>query len=163
MKVFVNEHQFKYSWRNITLAYFNKYPNKFSQHVKEIDCYDRQLVDNLLIIRRILTFEIKLPWIIENLKSYFLPDYNSGYIHETITIDPVNRSMQTVSRSLITNNYLSVVEKSSYVKDEDNTVYNQRICINTPYKIVEEFVYKLLSNKSNTGIQALDEIASRLL
>lgn len=157
MKTFTNQHTFNSTWSKVTLAYFNKYPNNYNKNVKEIDYYYRDFNEDIITLKRLVTFNIELPFYINKLKSYFLPDFDKGIIQETILIDRNTNKMSIVAKNLINNKYLNVTENSLYYSKDNTTHYEQTFYIDTPYKIIEEFVYKTLKSKSKTGIQVIQE------
>jgi 4-amino-4-deoxychorismate lyase len=157
MVVYKNSYTFDSDLKSISLAYFNKYPNRLSTHIINVDTYSRELQDNKLIISRIIDFDVKLPWFFERLRSKFLDKDYYKFLKEKITIDRDNNSMNIEVKNLIQNNYLNIIERSEYKCYNKKCIYNQSIVIDTPFSIVEKFVYNLLQGKSNSSIMIMEE------
>jgi hypothetical protein len=157
MVVFNNSHIFNCDFKDITLAYFNKYPNRLNTHIKEIDCYDKEIIEDTLVIKKILRFDYSLPWFLNTLRKKFLNNDKYTYLHETIVVDRTVNTMAIEVKNLYHNDYLNIIERSEYNCINDKCKYKQQIIIDTPFDLVERFVYNILKNKSHSSIQIMEE------
>ncbi|KAJ3040573.1 hypothetical protein HDV00_010753 [Rhizophlyctis rosea] len=97
VKFFATTSTFPYSWDNVSLAVWKKYPNPFASHVLSADVIDREVdpVTGVMTTTRLFLKEGNLPkW---GLALLHVPE---AFIIEQSTVDPVNRTMTTTTRNL---------------------------------------------------------------
>lgn len=89
MKFFEGEDVFQYSWMQVAQAFWKRYPNPFSKHVRTEDVLYRQVEEGILHTKRLLTKTVRV--------SYF--GYNISIKNEPILeesfIDPQNKTIKT--------------------------------------------------------------------
>ncbi|KAJ5124473.1 uncharacterized protein N7515_008298 [Penicillium bovifimosum] len=119
MKFFENQFTYDYSFPAVSLAYFLRYPNPYSQHVLTTDVIDRYVdpaTQRLHTIRLHLK-KSKIPsGILKLLPKGMGGSDSSGqsYILEKTIVDAREGWMETESRNMEWTGILSVVEKQLY-------------------------------------------------
>ncbi|KAJ5111192.1 hypothetical protein N7532_001727 [Penicillium argentinense] len=119
MKCFYNEHAYDYPFSAVSLAYFLRYPNRYSRHVLSTDVIEQFIDPNThrLHSTRLHLKRTKIPLNILKLVPKRLggSDHSAqSYILETSVIDPTQGWMKTESRNLEWTGILSVVERQHY-------------------------------------------------
>lgn len=106
-----NKHTFRHDFETVTLAYFNRYPNPFSKHVKSIDTIDRYIdKDGKLHQTKLILKAGRLPkWVVP-----FLGKINTSWVVEKTVVDPKKRTMVTYNCNLDHTKMLRVEESTKY-------------------------------------------------
>jgi PRELI-like family len=95
VKFFNSSTDYPFSWQNVTLALFNKYPNPHSAHVLSADVIDRHVENGILHTTRLLKKSSKVPkW------GQYLLRFNEAYIIELSQVDLNTMTMTTTTRNL---------------------------------------------------------------
>ncbi|CAI7625859.1 unnamed protein product [Penicillium pancosmium] len=119
MKFVYDKRAYNYPFTAVSLAYFLRYPNRYSLHVLATDVIERFIDPNTnrLHSTRLHLKQTKVPSSILKL----IPKGSSGsdhstksYILETSIVDPTEGWMRTESRNLEWTGILSVVERQLY-------------------------------------------------
>ncbi|XP_061783966.1 PRELI domain containing 1a [Nerophis lumbriciformis] len=109
----------KSSWDQVCLAFWQRYPNPYSNHVLTEDIIFREVTPaNCLISRRLLTKTSLSPrW----MKRY-LPKQmsSSAYILEDSVVDPQKRTMTTLTWNITHARLMSVEERCEYSINPEN-------------------------------------------
>lgn len=119
MKVIYDKREFTYPFTAVSLAYFLRYPNRYSLHVLATDVIERFIDPNTnrLHSTRLHLKQTKVPSNILKLiaKGRSGSDHSTkSYILETSIVDPTEGWMRTESRNLEWTGILSVVERQHY-------------------------------------------------
>lgn len=134
MKFVYDEREFNYPFTAVSLAYFLRYPNRYSLHVLATDVIERFIDPNTnrLHSTRLHLKQTKVPSSILKL----IPNGRSGsdhstesYILETSIVDPTEGWMRTESRNLEWTGILNVVERQHYqrLRASENAQTRNRI------------------------------------
>ncbi|KPP65711.1 PRELI domain-containing protein 1, mitochondrial-like [Scleropages formosus] len=109
----------KSSWDQVLVAFWQRYPNPYSNHVLTEDIVFREVTsDNRLISRRLLTKTSRVPRWAER----YLPAHvaRSAYIIEDSIVEPECRTMTTVTWNISHARLMSVEERCVYRVNPDN-------------------------------------------
>ncbi|KAI0209400.1 PRELI domain-containing protein 1, mitochondrial [Lamellibrachia satsuma] len=109
---------FKFSWDQVAIAFWNRYPNPYSTHVLSEDTVCRRVIGSKLYSTRLLTKKnnYKLPHWAER----FLPASKDICIVEESVIDRKNKTLTTYTRNIVMTRVMQVEEKCVYRPSEDN-------------------------------------------
>ncbi|XP_027010587.1 PRELI domain containing 1a [Tachysurus fulvidraco] len=110
----------KGTWDQVSQAFWQKYPNPYSNHVLTEDIIFREVTpENCLISRRLLTKTSRVPRWAEK----FLPSHmaSKAYIIEDSVVDPQKRTMVTFTWNISHARLLSVQERCVYTVSHDNS------------------------------------------
>lgn len=101
-----------YSWTNVALAFFHRYPNPNSFHVLTVDTIERRVTtEGYLYTKRLLTKTNKVPkWG----KFLFKNKSPSTTVIEESLIDPVQMTISTFTRNIGLTSLMCVTEKNLY-------------------------------------------------
>ncbi len=80
MLTFYINYVFNYSWKDVTYAHWNKYPNAYNTNVTHIDILDRNVENNILKTTRLITTKFNLPDFLNKFAC-------ENYVIETSEID----------------------------------------------------------------------------
>lgn len=110
-------HIFNNDFASVSLAFFNRYPNPYSQNVLSLDTLSRQVdQDGKLHSTRLIKKNGKLPrWV-----SPFLGRITTTWIIETSIVDPKKMIMETYMCNIDHTSIMKVEEYTSYQCDSDN-------------------------------------------
>lgn len=114
----------KSSWDQVFLAFWQRYPNPYSNHVLTEDIIFREVTpDNCLISRRLLTKTSRAPRWAEK----FLPAHmaQKAYIIEDSVVDPQGRTMTTLTWNISHARVMSVEERCVYRVNPDNNSWTE--------------------------------------
>ncbi|XP_061581021.1 PRELI domain containing 1a [Cololabis saira] len=109
----------KSTWDQVCIAFWQKYPNPYSNHVLTEDIIFREVTPtNCLISRRLLTKTSRSPRWMER----YLPKHmaSSAYIIEDSIIDPQQRTMTTMTWNISHARLMSVEERCKYRINPEN-------------------------------------------
>ncbi|XP_076878852.1 PRELI domain containing 1a isoform X2 [Brachyhypopomus gauderio] len=110
----------KGTWDQVSTAFWQRYPNPYSNHVLTEDIIFREVTpDSCLISRRLLTKTSRAPRWAEN----FLPTHKArkAYIIEDSIVDPQSRTMITLTWNITHTYFMSVEERCLYSVNSDNS------------------------------------------
>lgn len=114
-----NKHTFQHDFETVTLAYFNRYPNPYSKHVKSIDTVEKYIdLEGKLHQTKLIRKCGHLP----NWVRPFLGTISSSWIVEKTVVDPICRTMQTYNCNLDYTKLLTVEESTFYKYDFEKGV-----------------------------------------
>ncbi len=114
-----NNHTFQHDFETVTLAYFNRYPNPYSKHVKSIDTVDKYIDrEGKLHQTKLICKCGHLP----NWVKPFLGKISSSWIVEKTVVDPIHRTMQTYNCNIDYTKLLTVEESTVYKFDFEKGV-----------------------------------------
>lgn len=119
MRFVYDKREYTYPFTAVSLAYFLRYPNRYSLHVLATDVIERFIDPNTnrLHSTRLHLKQTKVPSSILKLvlKGSSGSDHSTkSYILETSIVDPTEGWMRTESRNLEWTGILSVVERQHY-------------------------------------------------
>lgn len=161
VKLYKSEHEFKHPWEHVTAAFWRKYPNDLSTHVKEVDTYSRYLTPcGKLVTHRLMRCESAMPsW----LSSLGVPA--SMYVAETTIVDSKEKKMIIRSRNLTGANVMVAEEECSYMPsatNPNNTRYVQSAAIRAFLPMFsgkfEQYSYANMAAKSKHGLHTMEQL-----
>lgn len=121
VKFYSSNFSYDYDFNAVSLAYFLRYPNKWSPHVTSTDTISRQYnadTQRLTTVRLHVKRSRLPPAVLKLLPRSSLGAAEDGstqsYILEKSVVDVKEGWMQTESRNLDWNNILSVIERHTY-------------------------------------------------
>ncbi|KAG5359182.1 Protein UPS2 [Yarrowia sp. C11] len=127
MKFFDSRHFFNYSWEQVSIANWKKYPNEVSTHVIAVDVLRREVDPNSGVLRteRLITCKQSIPkWLLA-----LVGGEEVSYVREVSEVDPKARTVVMRSTNMTMNNLLLVFETCTYSADPENpatkTVFDQ--------------------------------------
>lgn len=108
-KYFENSTVFNFSWDQVAVGYWKRYPNPQSAHVLSEDTYSREVKDGCLYTKRLLTKTNRVPKWGERF-------YNAKSVKvlEESMVDPEKKILVTYTRNLGYTKIMSVVERVEY-------------------------------------------------
>eukprot|EP00039_Didymoeca_costata_P002733 m.62177 g.62177 ORF g.62177 m.62177 type:complete len:176 (-) comp11492_c0_seq2:61-588(-) len=110
------EYLFNETFENVTLAFWNKYPNPISSHVLSVDTISREVDDNgRLCTTRLLTKVGKKPQWMMNIFPGTL-----AYVIEVSTLDPKERKLTTFTKNITLTSICLAEEKCVYTVSKEN-------------------------------------------
>ncbi|XP_070850760.1 protein preli-like [Drosophila suzukii] len=107
---------FDYSWKNVVVAYWNRYPNPSSAHVLTEDTIQREVRDGKLFSRRLLSKTNPVP-------KWGARFYNNlpVKIVEDSVLDPVKKTFTTFTRNLGMTKIMAIDEIVVYSEQKDGS------------------------------------------
>ncbi|KAH8401653.1 hypothetical protein KR009_007180 [Drosophila setifemur] len=107
---------FDYSWMNVVMAYWNRYPNPSSSHVLTEDTIQREVRDGKLYSRRLLSKTNPVP-------KWGARFYNNVPVKivEDSVLDPVKKTFTTFTRNLGMKKIMKVDEIVIYSEQKDGS------------------------------------------
>ncbi|XP_062249520.1 PRELI domain containing 1a [Platichthys flesus] len=112
------------SWDQVCIAFWQRYPNPYSNHVLTEDIIFREVTpSNCLISRRLLTKVSRAPRWMER----YLPKHmaSHAYIIEDSVLDPQKKTMTTLTWNLSHARLMSVEERCEYGINPDNSSWTE--------------------------------------
>jgi len=167
MKIFSETHSYNYSWSNITLALFEKYPNPLAKHVKSTDILSRFIDSNGILHTRRLVFkesESPLPsWLFAMVKC------KGGFCVEDSWVDGQGSQMKILTNNLTLKNIFEAKEVQTITMGEGEGCSVIRTDYITHYKgktffasRIEQFIMNRLLEKMEMSRHAI-LFASRMI
>ncbi|KAM8733019.1 PRELI domain containing 1a [Acanthopagrus latus] len=114
----------KSSWDQVCIAFWQRYPNPYSNHVLTEDIIFREVTPtNCLMSRRLLTKTSRGPRWMER----YLPKQmaSSAYIIEDSIVDPQKRTMTTLTWNISHARLMSVEERCEYRINPENSSWTE--------------------------------------
>lgn len=123
---FNNSHIFQYDFATVTLAYFNRYPNPYSTHVKSTDTVSKFIDSNgCLHQTKIIKKSGRLP----NWVKPFLGKITTSWIIEKTVVDPSKMTMKTYCCNLDHTKVIRVEEFNEYIYDPKTNHTNSQVTV----------------------------------
>lgn len=124
VKFYEKAHVYDSSWKDVTSAFWIKYPNEQQKHVKTVDTVKRELdtENQVLMQRRLMNLEYNMPSWMEKVFNQKM----HGMAQEDSKVDLKNRTLELHGRNLSLSNYLELTEYCRYEvdpEDENKTLY----------------------------------------
>uniref|UniRef100_A0A8C7TNV3 PRELI domain containing 1a n=1 Tax=Oncorhynchus mykiss TaxID=8022 RepID=A0A8C7TNV3_ONCMY len=114
----------KSSWDQVCIAFWERYPNPYSNHVLTEDIIFRDVTPgNRLVSRRLLTKTNRAPRWMEKYLPVTMARH--AYIIEDSIVDPQNRTMTTLTWNISHARMMSVEERCEYRINPDNTSWTE--------------------------------------
>lgn len=115
VRYFENENIYHYTWEQVVQGFWKRYPNPESEHVLSEDTVLREVRDNKLITKRLLTKTGRPPkW-----GERFIGPRIVKIVEESI-IDPKEKTLTTYTRNLGYTTVMTAVEKCVYKVSDEN-------------------------------------------
>lgn len=114
----VLSHTFGWSWKDLSAAFFMRYPNMNSKHVLSLDtlaCHVDMETGCLHTTRLLKKTNSKPKWM-----ERWVGD-SQVYILEQTVVDPKRQVLSTVLRNITLQTYMEVIETSVYTADNSST------------------------------------------
>jgi len=168
VKLFSAEHTFRHPFERVTSAFWRKYPNDASEHVKAIDVTDRRIDgQGRLITNRIVACETALPhWF----RAAGLP--SQCFVAESSVVDPRSKTMVVKSTNISGSSVMTLEETCTYQQAASSTpaqpatIYRQeaRITAFLPFLAhkFENYSFSNLQAKSMEGVQIVEHLCQRI-
>lgn len=166
VKLFQTQHEFKHPWTNVSAAFWRKYPNDQSPHVKEVDTFIRSISSdgNQLSVGRLVRVESSLPgW----LSALNVP--SSCYAVETTTVDRSTQTLTIRSRNLTGSSVMVVEEECVYRPSQVNdhhTSYTQSANITSFLPVFsskcEQWSLSNFTAKSKVGLDTMEKLCAQV-
>lgn len=155
--------KFSFTWDQVAQAFWNRYPNPFSAHVRTEDVLERKIENGKLYSKRLLTKTVRIPcW------GRTLTIANEPIIEESI-VDPVNREITTYTWNI---GYKSAMieEKCLYRPSEDNrkhTEVERKAWVSSASRFyfsraIESYVVRRFRTNINKTCQGLQYVLERM-
>lgn len=115
VKYFESRTIFHFTWDQVAQGFWKKYPNPESTHVLSEDTIFREIKDNKLFSKRLLTKTNRVPkW-----GERFIGSPVVRIVEESV-VDPKSKTLITYTRNLGYTKVMSLVEKVVYRPSEEN-------------------------------------------
>lgn len=128
-KYYEGSSTFAYTWEQIAVAFWRRYPNPYSTHVLTEDIINREIRNGCLFTKRVLTKTSRAPkWAEVFVKN------NTVAIVEESYVDLKTRVLTTYTRNVGMNRIMSITEQVTYSPDPSNptqTVANRQAWIDS--------------------------------
>lgn len=115
MKFFNTVLSYNYSWDQIAIGLWQRYPNPKSKHVLTEDVVSRKIVGEKLFTKRLLTKKYHVPNWGRNGPKWYV----TTIIEESV-VDPLKKTITTYTRNINLNWFMNVVEKCVYTIDPES-------------------------------------------
>lgn len=107
---------YNYTWDQIAIGLWQRYPNPKSKHVLTEDVVAREVKDDKLFTKRLITKKYHVPKWGRNGPKWYV----TNIIEESV-VDPVKKTITTYTRNIDLTWFINVVEKCVYTVDPENT------------------------------------------
>lgn len=118
MRFYNGRDTFDFTWDQVAIGFWSRYPNPHSTHVLSEDVFSRNIINGTLVTKRLLTKTNRMPKWGEMLIGQRVS--NCVKVVEESVIDPAKKTMVTYTRNIGLTNILSVEEKCIYQPDPEN-------------------------------------------
>lgn len=118
MKHWFHSTTFNFTWDQVAYAFWLRYPNPYSTHVLTEDTVCREIRNDKLYTKRLITKASKINpprWV-----RFFMPATRKTLIIEESIVDPVNNTITTYTRNIGLSSIAMIEEKCTYKKANDN-------------------------------------------
>lgn len=142
-----------YSWAQISLASWKKFPHPQRPDIVSIDLIDKQFKDGILYVSRLFT--ISPPLGLKHLGRYV-------YCIEHSTVDPDNQIMILETSNISAKSWINIKEICKYTNNLNNsTNLEQTFDVNSSFgKTIEKWALDVFRDNSSKGIQILTDSIS---
>ncbi|KAH9487916.1 PRELI domain-containing protein 1, mitochondrial [Bulinus truncatus] len=156
---------FKYTWEQVAIGLWQRYPNPNSKHVLTEDVISRHIDGNRIISRRMLTKTNKIPKWGERLVG----QNKHVLIVEESVVDASDKSVTTYTRNLGLQKIMSIEEKCVYKVSPENPLWTT--CERTAFVssnvfgvagALEAFGAKRFQNNARKATQGFDFVLTSL-
>jgi hypothetical protein len=170
MRFFERSHIYESDFDTVTSAWFVKYPNPQTQHVKEIHTIDRTLSNEgesqSFSLRRLFYLEFGLPQWIQRLMKKKM----EGYAMEEVTCSLHPKMLRAVGRNLTFSSFFQMQETIEYRPSEENpnhTLFTQKMQFSVfgfgPLGVkLESAARDSAEKKSHQGLEVMEKVIDRL-
>ncbi|KAK0055212.1 PRELI domain-containing protein 1 mitochondrial [Biomphalaria pfeifferi] len=156
---------FKYTWEQVAISFWQRYPNPNSKHVLTEDVISRQIDGDKIISKRMLTKTNKIPKWGEKLVGQ---NKNVLIVEESV-VDMSQKTVTTYTRNLGLQKIMSIEEKCVYKINPENPAWT--ICERTAFVsscvfgvagALEVFGAKRFQSNAKKATQGLDFVLTSL-
>lgn len=135
-----NSHTYHHNFETVTLAYFNRYPNPYSAHVKSTDTIDVFIdSDGKLHQVKLIKKSGRLPQFIKP----FLGKITTSWIIENTIVDPKTKEMVTYNCNLDHRKIIRVEEYNTYRFDFEKNFTNSYVTVKFSSGFKSKFGFNL--------------------
>jgi hypothetical protein len=121
-----NSHTYEHNFEIVTLAYFNRYPNPYSTHVKSTDTIDVFIDEHGRLNQiKLIKKSGRLPQFVKP----FLGKITTSWIIENTIVDPKSKEMITYNCNLDHRKIIRVEEFNTYKFDFNKKVTNSHVTV----------------------------------
>lgn len=140
MLYFNNSHTYQYDFPTVTLAYFNRYPNPYSRHVKSTDTIDTFIdAQGRLHQTKLLKKSGRLPSFVK----HFLGKITTSWIIERSVVDPTSQTMKTYCCNLDHRKIIRIEEFNEFQYDPVKNETNCKVTVKFSSNLKMRFSNKL--------------------
>lgn len=154
MKYHASSNIFKYSWDQVSCAFWNRYPNPYSTHVISEDTISRKVDGGKLITHRLITKASRVPAVG---KIFLSGEKRNVCVLEESIVDLKTKTITTYTTNIGLNKVATVDEKCTYSQAAENRgwtecrreawVYGQSFRLsNTLHSLVLKIFQKHIGN-----------------
>lgn len=150
VKIYAHNYTYDHPWKNVTLAFWLRYPNPYASHILSVDVVDRTIdkVTGILRTTRLIVKRGKLPkWGQKLIKTPV------SYIIEETEVDPRSRVMISRTRNLDHTRVMQVEETQIFRANNNDAITSAR----TEARIRSNFGWGLSQRIEKYGITRFGE------
>ncbi|XP_074594042.1 protein preli-like [Brevipalpus obovatus] len=153
--------KYSYSWNQVAIAHWHRYPNPFNDNIVSEDTIERYIdKDGKLVTKRLLGKKGSVPKWASKL-------FGSGlcFVVEESIVDPVNKIFITRAKNVELQSIVSIVEEVTYRQSMDNkvlTIAERKASVEPKIPVtfvsVQSIVEKYFQegwNKASRGFEAI--------
>jgi len=157
---------FKFSWDQVAIGLWQRYPNPNSKHVLSEDVISRHFEGNKLVSKRLLTKTNKIPkW-----GERFVGGDSHIVLIEESVVDPDKKTFTTYTRNIGLTKIMTIEEKCVYKASQDNnswTLCERMAWFSSPLplavrKPIEVFSMKRFRSNGEKASKGLDFILTSI-
>jgi hypothetical protein len=172
MRFFERSHVYNADFETVTAAWFVKYPNPETQHVKEIHTVAREISDHdgRLWLRRLFYLEYGMPsWVQKLMKRRM-----EGYAVEEVTceVGKEGKYLRAVGRNVTFSSFFQMEETIEYRPAKDDPQNKTQFTQKMQFRVMgmgpilgsklETAARDSAEKKSNQGLQVMENVIQRL-
>ncbi|KAJ9573763.1 hypothetical protein L9F63_008846 [Diploptera punctata] len=123
----------RFSWYQVAIGFFQRYPNPQSLHVQTEDVIHREVKDGILITRRLWKKTNKVPTIVKRLIAI----ENTSFLIEESTVDPKSKIIHSLTHNINYRRWMKITEDVTLTVSPENdnwTLLRRKITLNSPVR-----------------------------
>ena len=168
MKFFERSHIYNSDFDTVTSAWFVKYPNPETQHVKEIHTYERRMEPNQFCLKRLFYLEYGIPSWIQKMMRKRMEGYATEEV--TCTLEPV-KMLRAVGRNMTFSSFFQMEEVIEYQPDPASPDTRTKFTQKMHFRVMgfgpmgaklETAARDSAEKKSGQGLQVMEKVIDNL-
>ncbi|ESO95102.1 hypothetical protein LOTGIDRAFT_215258 [Lottia gigantea] len=155
---------FNFTWNQVAIGLWQRYPNVYSKHVLSEDVISRKIINGKLHTKRLFTKTNPMPKAGEK----FITARNVYIIEESI-VDPKDKTFVTYTRNVGMQKYVTIEEKCFYqpdITDKSLTVCNRWAFISSSFfglgRVIQTFCTQRFKQNVKKSMKGLNETMDKL-